>query len=93
MCLVRYWGNLRNNVPVYRNIVTESVTAPGVRELRYQIWVAIVNINMRKLTEKTKFKQATQTVYTGSYIVYLCSICLGCMYNYVDVYAAMYYFT
>ena len=34
---------------------------------------------------KTKIKQATQTVYTGLYIIYLCSINLGymyeCMYN------------
>jgi hypothetical protein len=34
---------------------------------------------------KTKIKQATQTVYTGFYIIYLCSINLGymydCMYN------------
>jgi hypothetical protein len=34
---------------------------------------------------KTKIKQATQTVYTGFYIIYLYSISLGymydCMYN------------
>ena len=36
-CLFRSWGNLWSNVPKYCNLVTASVTDPGVRELRNQM--------------------------------------------------------